>query len=85
MRFTDLVEAMVTQADVRAAIDALLVLKHQASEAAAGAPVPVLQAFIARELAELEVAKLATSKTPHQPLDDLLCRTVTGAVPRTLA
>jgi uncharacterized protein len=79
MRFMDLVEGLVIDADVRLAIEQLLHLKRQASESAVGPPVPALQAFIAQKLDTLADTSLPLHAVPSAPLNDLLYRTVVGA------
>jgi predicted nucleotidyltransferase len=54
MRFLDLVEAMVSDTALRAAIDALLVIKRRAGEAEEGAAIPEINRFIELELQRLE-------------------------------
>lgn len=61
MRFLDLVEAIVSDAALRAAIDALLVIKRRAGEAEEGAAIPEINRFI-----ELELQRLEHVPTPHK-------------------
>ncbi|TCT20152.1 nucleotidyltransferase domain-containing protein [Thiobaca trueperi] len=77
MRFETLVETLVEDPALRAAIDALLIHKRTAGEAEQGVPSPVLNDFIARELDRLEAVTLtATPPLATTELDRLLCETV---------
>lgn len=86
MRFLTLVETLIDQPDLRAAIDHLLAIKMATGEAQRGQPVPVINHFIDQELTRLE------SVTPPQaitidsaPLDRLLLQTVLRGSPLALA
>jgi uncharacterized protein len=63
MRFEALVEAIVTDPDLRTAIDRLLVAKRAAMESGVGSPLPAINAFIDAELTRLEAT------TPPAPAD----------------
>lgn len=63
MRFQDLVDAIVTDPNLRDAIDQLLAIKRAAGEAEYGQPLPIINAFIDSELTRLE------SVLPPLPLD----------------
>ena len=77
MRFRVLADAMVTDAVLRQAIDELLTIKRAAHEPEYGQPLPVINAFIAEELARLESAFPQTlSGTDFSVLDRLLMETV---------
>jgi len=54
MRFQDLVDAIVTDPNLRDAIDQLLAIKRTAGEAEYGQPLPIINAFIHSELTRLE-------------------------------
>jgi predicted nucleotidyltransferase len=54
MRFQDLVDAIVTDPNLRYAIDQLLAIKRAAVEAEYGQPLPIINAFIDSELTRLE-------------------------------
>jgi predicted nucleotidyltransferase len=54
MRFQDLVDAIVTDPNLRDAIDQLLAIKRAAGEAEYGQPLPIINAFIDGELSRLE-------------------------------
>ena len=54
MRFQDLVDGLVTEPDLRAAIDELLIHKRAAKESEHGRPWPAINQFIDRELSRLE-------------------------------
>ncbi len=54
MEFEALVERFLPSGEVREAIDALLVAKRAGGEGDRQRPIPVLQAFIEREIADLE-------------------------------
>ena len=77
MRFQDLLDGIVTDADLRAAIGDLLVIKRAANEAEYGQPMPVINAFIERELLRLESAPApAQAPVDFAVLDRLLMETV---------
>ena len=79
MRFQDLVDGLVSDEPLRAAIDALLRVKRASQESQYGQPMPVINAFIERELARLEQAAPPVSTlVDFAVLDELLLRTVTG-------
>ncbi|MCP5230813.1 MAG: nucleotidyltransferase domain-containing protein [Zoogloeaceae bacterium] len=78
MPFQQLVDAMVTDAELRAAIDRLLAIKRSAVEAERVAPMPVLNRFIDAQLTRLEsVSPPAAGETDFAILDRLLRDTVT--------
>jgi predicted nucleotidyltransferase len=54
MRFQDLVDTIVTDPNLRDAIDQLLAIKRAAGEAEYGQPLPIINAFIDSELTRLE-------------------------------
>ena len=83
MRFETLVETLIDEPALRAAIDDLLRCKRVVDEAEHGAPSPVLTAFIARELTRLEAVVLPTAPPIEMmALDQLLYETVCqGSVP----
>ncbi len=54
MRFQALVDGLVTDRELRAAIDSLLVSKRATTEAEYGQPLPIIDAFIEQELTRLE-------------------------------
>lgn len=64
MRFQDLVDAIVTEADVQTAIAELLVIKRRASEADVGAPLPAINRFI-----DFHLQRLDHASGPKQPDD----------------
>ncbi len=77
MRFATLVEELIVDAQLRAAIDELLRVKRSAQESEYGPPQTIIDAFITRELTRLEAA------LPPRPqsidgagLDRLLMETV---------
>ena len=77
MRFQDLLDGIVTDAGLRAAIGDLLVIKRAANEAEYGQPMPVINAFIERELLRLESAPApAQAPVDFAVLDRLLMETV---------
>jgi predicted nucleotidyltransferase len=77
MRFQELVDVMVTDPDLREAIDRLLAIKRTAGEAEYGQPLPIINAFIDRELARLEsVQPPLPCDTDFAVLDRLLMNTV---------
>lgn len=80
MRFETLVETLIDEPELRAAIEQLLVIKRSAGEAEVSAPLPILNAFIDQELTRLE----AVMPPPTRPIDEaaldrLLLETVMGA------
>lgn len=81
MEFSRLVEATVTDADLRAAIDRLLVQKRTTGEIGLGPAIPEIDAFLAAEIARLaEVARTLPAKTglDNHGLDRLLRQTILG-------
>ena len=77
MRFQALVDALVTDAALRDAIAHLLAIKRVALESGNGKPLPVLNAFIERELTHLESMPPSLSQgTDFTVLDRLLMETV---------
>lgn len=77
MRFASLVDALVEEPDLRAAIDRLLLIKRRVGEAEYGEPFPILNAFIDRELMRLESAEPPLARTVDDGvLDRLLLETV---------
>jgi predicted nucleotidyltransferase len=77
MRFAALVETIVTDAGLRAAIEQLLVAKRAAMESEVGPPPPAIKAFIDVELTRLEAtAPPASAGSDFSVLDRLLMGTV---------
>lgn len=77
MRFQDLVDAIVTDPNLRDAIDQLLAIKRAAWEAEYGQPLPIINAFIDSELTRLEsVLPPLPCDTDFAVLDRLLMATV---------
>jgi predicted nucleotidyltransferase len=77
MRFQDLVDAIVTDPNLRDAIDQLLAIKRAAGEAEYGQPLPIINAFIDSELTRLEsVLPPLTRDTDFAVLDQLLMDSV---------
>lgn len=77
MRFQDLVDAIVTDPNLRDAIDQLLAIKRAAGEAEYGQPLPIINAFIDSELTRLEsVLPPLPRNTDFAVLDWLLMATV---------
>ena len=77
MRFETLVETLIEDPALRAAIAELLRVKRSVGEAKHSAPDPILDAFIARELTRLEAVVAPTaSKVEATDLDRLLYETV---------
>jgi predicted nucleotidyltransferase len=81
MRFQDLVDAIVTDAEVKAAIAELLVIKRRANEAEQGAALPAINRFL-----EFHLERLDHTNGPQPPerpdfsvLDHLLRDTVVSA------
>ena len=80
MRFQDLVDGLVSDEPLRAAIDALLRVKRASQESQYGQPMPAINAFIERELARLEQAAPPVSTlVDFAVLDRLLLTTVSGS------
>jgi predicted nucleotidyltransferase len=81
MEFIHLVEATVTDADLRAAIDQLLVLKRASGEIGLGPSIPEIDAFLMSEIARLaNVARTLPSKgkSDNTGMDVLLRKTILG-------
>ncbi len=77
MRFLTLVDTLVEEPALRAAIDQLLAIKVSTGEAQSGQPVPVINRFIDRELKRLEsVIPPPTRTIDHARLDQLLFDTI---------
>jgi hypothetical protein len=77
MRFQELVDAMITDPALLAAIDQLLAVKRAAMESEYGRPLPAINAFIDAELTRLEAVPPPLSPKPdHVLLDQLLMHTV---------
>ena len=77
MRFETLVETLIEDSALRAAIAELLRLKRAVGEAEHGAPSPILDAFIARELTRLEAVVPPTAPPVETTeLDRLLYETL---------
>lgn len=77
MRFETLVETLIDDPALHAAIDRLLERKRRAGEAEYGEPMPILNAFIDRELTRLESVVAPPSKPVDDAvLDQLLLETV---------
>lgn len=77
MRFQDLVDAIVTNDELRSAIEKLLVIKRSAGEAEYGAPLPVINEFLERELTRLETTpNFPEESIDFSVLDRLLMETV---------
>ena len=72
MAFTTLVDRLVTDSDLRAAIDQLLAEKKRGAELSRGAPRPAISRFLEAQLARLSAGHEppAATKDP-QPLDRL--------------
>ncbi len=78
MRFADLVDALVTEPALRDAIADLLARKRRALESEHGAPLRVIDDYIAAELARLEDASVPMPRDiDFSVLDRLLLDTVT--------
>ena len=72
-----LVEALIDDASLRAAIDRLLAVKPAVGKAECGEPLPILNALIERELTRLEpVAPPRARQIDAAVLDQLLLDTV---------
>lgn len=79
MAFVDLVDALITDPELRRAIDALLAFKRQVPESEMGAPIPAIQAFLQRELVRLEgLSPMRTEGVDYGVLDEVMVRTVGG-------
>jgi len=77
IRFSDLVDALVTDPVLRQSIDELLDHKRQARESQYGRPWPLINQFIDRELTRLESVSPPThQKIDFSVLDDLLMHIV---------
>lgn len=79
MEFIRLVEATVTDADLRASIDQLLVLKRATGEMGLGPAIPEIDAFLVAEMPRLaEVARTlpAKAKSDNTGMDELLRKTI---------
>lgn len=77
MRFQDLVDALVTEPPLRDAIAELLALKCRALESEYGAPLPIIDDYIAAELARLAEAPVPMPRDcDFSVLDRLLLDTV---------
>ena len=77
IRFSDLVDALVTEPALHQSIDELLHHKRQASESQYGRPWPLINQFIDRELTRLESVRPPThQKIDFSVLDDLLMHIV---------
>lgn len=77
MRFQELVDAIVTDSSLLAAIDRLLEIKRAAGESEYAQPLPIIDAFINAELTRLESASPpVTRDTDFSSLDRLLMNTV---------
>lgn len=77
MRFSELLKATVTDPALRTAIDELLKVKRATKEAGYGAPLPLINAFIASELTRLEgVLPPEPKGIDFAPLDRLLMEAV---------
>jgi predicted nucleotidyltransferase len=77
MRFQDLVEGIVTDAGLRAAIDHLLSLKRTSFESEYGQPLPIINTFIDTELLRLATAPPpAYEDTDFSVLDQLMLDTI---------
>ena len=64
MRFQDLVDAIVTEAEVKQAMAELLIIKRRASEAELGAPLPAINRFL-----DFHLQRLNHETGPKQPDD----------------
>lgn len=77
MRFQDLVDSIATDPALRDAIARLLAIKRAAPESEYGEPLPIINAFIERELNRLEsVLPPLRRDTDFSTLDRLLMETV---------
>ena len=77
MRFQELVDAILADPALIAAVKVLLDMKRRSGERAHGQPMPVINAFIEAELARLEVFSPAAGReTDFSILDQVLMETV---------
>lgn len=77
MRFQELVDATVTEARLRGAIEQLLILKRSVPESEHGAPLPTLDAFIESQVTwPVSAAPPERGETDFAVLDRLLMDTV---------
>lgn len=77
MQFQTLVDVIITDPDLRSAIDELLVIKRAAMESEYGQPLPIINAFIDNELTRIEsVLPPVQRDTDFSILDQLLMNTV---------
>ncbi len=77
MSFQELVNAIITDPELLAAIDQLLTIKRAAGESEYGSPLPIINAFIDAELTRLEtVLPPVLRDTDYSVLDRLLMDTV---------
>lgn len=77
MRFQELFEAIVTDPDLRDAIERLLAIKRAVGESEYGQPLSIINAFIDAELARFESVRLpASCNADFSVLDRLLLNTV---------
>ncbi len=77
MRFQDLVDAIIKDPDLLAAIEQLLAIKRAANESEHRSPLPIINAFIDAELSRLEsVLPPVLRDTDYSILDRLLMDTV---------
>jgi hypothetical protein len=74
MRFQDMVDALVADDELRAAIAELLHIKRRASEADHGAPMPAINAFIDTQLGRLSHETAPTSEGQDFGVLDRLLR-----------
>ena len=73
IRFSELLDRLVSEPELRGAIEALLVHKRSAKESEYGKPWPAINAFIDRELTRLElVSPPVHLKIDFSGLDRLL-------------
>lgn len=81
MRFQDLVDALISDEVLKAAIAELLVIKRRAKESELAPAMPIINRFIETELVRLEnVKQHATEELDFSVLDRLLRDTVTGSL-----
>ena len=77
--FQRLVDTIVTDGALRDAIGQLVAAKRKTGEAEYGAPLPVVNGFLERELSRLEQApQFARSPIDFSVLDDIMFSTVMG-------
>lgn len=77
MRFQELVDAILADPELIAAVRVLLDMKRRSGERSHGQPMPVINAFIEAELTRLEVFSPAEGReTDFSILDRLLMDTV---------